>query len=385
MTLITRTDELNTLCQRWRKADYLTVDTEFVRTSTFFSNLCLIQVADRERAVAIDPLAKGMNPAPFYALLADKRVLKVLHAARQDVEIFYQQGETIPCPIFDTQIAAMVCGFGENAGYERLVKEITGKSLDKTQRFTDWARRPLTERQIKYALDDVIYLRAVFETLKKRIDKAGRHKWVEEEVSILTDPETYITRPEEAWLRIRARSTNRRFLARVRELARYREEEAVRRNVPRNRVLSDKDVTGLAALNPQTAKEIFKSGNFSRAVRDEKTAQTVVDLIAGANALPEEKLPRPLKRKNGGKIPAGMLELLKVLLRQRCEEAGVAPKLVATSDELETFAASGGRDARFLKGWRRELFGEDALRLLQGKIALSASPDGLKVLPAKKA
>lgn len=384
MTLITKSDQLENLCRRWRRAPYLTVDTEFVRTSTFFSNLCLIQVADREGAVAVDPLAKGMNLAPFYAMLADKGVLKVLHAARQDVEIFYQQGETIPSPIFDTQIAAMVCGFGENAGYERLVKDITGKSLDKTQRFTDWARRPLSQRQIQYALDDVIYLRAVYETLKKRIDKAGRHKWVEEEVAILTDPETYITRPGEAWQRIRARSTNRRFLARVKELARLREEEAVKRNVPRNRVLSDKDITGLAALNPQTPKDIFKPGNFSRAVRDERTAQAVVRALARANALPDEQLPRPAARKNG-KAPAGMLELLKVLLRQRCQEAGVAPKLVATSDELERFAASGGREGRFLKGWRRELFGADALKLLQGKIALSASSGGLKVLPASEA
>jgi ribonuclease D len=380
MPLVRSTDELARLARRWAEAPYITVDTEFVRTSTFFSRLCLVQVADAEGAVAIDALAEGLDLAPLIEALKTPRMLKVFHAARQDVEIFWQIAGVIPSPIFDTQVAAMVCGYGESVGYDTLVKSLAGGHIDKSHRFTDWARRPLSAAQVKYALDDVLHLRPVYEKLSKRLEKSGRREWLEEEMKILTSPETYETKPEDAWKRLRVRSGTPRFLGRVQALAAYRESEAIKRNVPRNRVITDKDILALASLNPLTPEEIKKANHISNALKEGKTPSRLAALLGEAARTHESELPQPVKREDSGRAPAGLPELLKVLLKQRCQEAGVASKLVATSEEIEAFAAGGAKDAAFLKGWRDHLFGRDARKLVEGKLALAASPTGLRVL-----
>ena len=379
MPLVTSTKDLAQLARRWVEAPYLTVDTEFVRTSTFFSRLCLVQVADAEGPVAIDVLAKGLALDPLIEVLKEKRVPKVFHAARQDLEIFWQMAGVIPSPIFDTQVAAMVCGFGESVGYDTLVKSLAGGHIDKSHRFTDWARRPLSDAQVKYALDDVLHLRPVYEKLSQRLEASGRREWLDEEMKILTSPETYVTRPEEAWKRIRVRNASPRFLGRVQALAAFRENEAVKRDVPRNRVISDKDIMALASLNPATPDEIKNANNISRALKEGKVPSQLAAILGEAAQKPESELPRVDKREDQGRAPAGLAELLKVLLKQRCQDAGVASKLVATSEEIEAFAGGGGKDAAFLKGWRYHLYGQDAIKLVAGKLALSATAKGLRV------
>jgi len=379
MPLVTSTRDLARLARRWTEAPYITVDTEFVRTSTYFSRLCLVQVADAEGAVAVDVLAKGIDLQPLIGVLSEPKVPKVFHAARQDIEIFWQMAGVIPSPIFDTQVAAMVCGFGESVGYDTLVKSLAGGIIDKSHRFTDWARRPLSDAQVKYALDDVLHLRPVYEKLSQRLEKSGRKIWLEEEMKILTSPETYVTHPEDAWKRLRVRGGAPRFLGRVKALAAWREQEAVKRDVPRNRVISDKDIMALASLNPLTPEEIRNANNISSALREGKTPSGLAAILGEAARTPEEELPQAEKRDDPGRAPAGLAELLKVLLKTRCQEAGVASKLVATAEEIETFAAGGTKDVSFLKGWRYHLFGQDALKLVEGKLALTATPKGLKV------
>ncbi|HXV74385.1 MAG TPA: ribonuclease D, partial [Sphingomonadales bacterium] len=381
MPLVTTTKDLARLARRWADAPYITVDTEFVRTSTFFSRLCLVQVADADGAVAVDALAKDIELKPLIEVLQAPGVAKVFHAARQDIEIFWQMAGVIPSPIFDTQVAAMVCGYGESVGYDTLVKSLAGGHIDKSHRFTDWARRPLSEAQVKYALDDVIHLRPVYEKLSLRLKKSGRKEWLEEEMKILTSPETYVTDPKQAWRRMRIRSGSPRFLGRVQALAEWREVEAVKRNVPRNRVISDKDILALASLNPQTPEDVKHANNISNALKEARLPSRLAALLGEAARRPENELPDPAKRVDNARVPAGLTELLKVLLKQRCQEAGVAPKLVATAEEIESFAAGNGADASFLKGWRYHLYGKDARALLEGKLALSAGPKGLKVFP----
>ncbi len=381
MRTITDTESLAAFCEAAKAAPYVTIDTEFLRERTYWAKLCLVQMAlpgDGE-AVLVDPLAEGLSLKPLYELLAHEGTVKVFHAARQDLEIFYTEGGVIPHPLFDTQVAAMVCGFGEQVGYETLVKRIARAGIDKTSRFTDWSRRPLTEAQKAYALADVTHLRPIYEHLARQLEKTNRTAWVEEELAVLIDPETYITRPDEAWMRIRTRSSSPRFLAVVRELARFREDHAQERNVPRSRVFKDEALMELASTRPTSHEELGRSRLLLREARKGAIAEGILEAVNRALALPQDALPRPLEDERPSQGNPALADLLRVLLKARSDSEGVAAKLIATASELDAMAA-GARDLPALKGWRREVFGADALRLCEGEIALSAKGGQIRVV-----
>lgn len=378
VTVVTDPKTLAAHCRRWRKAEYITVDTEFMREKTYWPQLCLVQVGGPDEALVIDPLADDMDLAPFFALLTDPGVVKVFHAARQDIEVFYHLSGGIPAPLFDTQVAAMVCGFGESVGYERLAAKIAGATIDKTLRFTDWSRRPLTERQLLYALSDVSHLRPIYETLARQLEKSGRWSWLDEEMAILSNPATYENPPENAWRRIKVRGGNPRFLAILREISAWREREAQRRNVPRNRVLRDEALTEIAAHAPKSMEELTKLRSLTRLKPD--AGAGLLAAVQDGLKLPEDQCPRPAPRKE---TPAGikpLVDLLKVLLKTKAERSGVAQKLIANSEDLERIAA-GEDDVPALRGWRREVFGEQALALREGRIALTAARGRVRVVP----
>ncbi len=382
MRTITDTDSLAAFCTAAKSAAYVTIDTEFLRERTYWSKLCLVQMAlpDDGDAVLVDPLAEGLSLAPLYDLLTHESTVKVFHAARQDLEIFCVEGGVVPKPLFDTQVAAMVCGFGEQVGYETLVKKIAKASVDKTSRFTDWSRRPLTDAQKTYALADVTHLRVIYEYLSRELEKTKRTAWVEEELSILTDPETYITRPDEAWQRIKTRSSAPRFLAVVKELARFREDHAQSRNIPRSRVYKDEALLELASTRPATSEDLGRSRLLQREARRGDIADGILAAVKTAAALPNEALPRV--EGDGGRPPQGnsaLSDLLRVLLKARSDSENVAAKLIATASDLDALAM-GNRDLAMLKGWRRQVFGEDALRLCQGEIGLSAQDGQIKTI-----
>jgi ribonuclease D len=378
-SLITDTAALEALCERLAKADFVTVDTEFMRETTYWAKLCLVQVAGPDEAYCIDPLADGINLKPLYDLLANPAVLKVFHAGRQDLEIFYTATTTVPTPVFDSQIAAMVCGFGDQVGYETLVAKLAGANLDKSQRFTDWSQRPLSDRQIKYALGDVTYLRKVYAELSRMLDTSGRRAWLEEEVSTLTDPATYRVDPRDAWQRIRARTRSRRLLCVLRELAAWRELTAQSMNMPRQRVAKDDALLELAANMPVTVDDI-KRTRLAKPLASGKYVEGVLAAVAKGRGLPESECP-VVERDNGWEAAAsrGVVELLKLLLKARSETHHVAQRLIATSDDVEAIALSDTADVPALHGWRRELFGEDALKLKHGKLAIGLSADGKNV------
>ena len=382
MTLITTTHELATLCEQLASEPFVTLDTEFMRDRTYYPQLCLIQVAGEQRHAAIDPLAPTLDLAPLFALLADPSVVKVFHAARQDIEIFHQLTGQIPQPLFDTQLAAMVCGYGEEVGYETLVAQIAKARIDKSSRFTDWSRRPLSARQLDYAIDDVVHLRVIYRRLEEQLERTGRSQWVAQELAELTDPATYQQPPEEAWRRIKVRSRDPRFLAIVRALASWREREAQRRDLPRNRVLRDDLLMEVAANHPTSVEQLAK---LKRISLDRASAAGVVAAIQDALALPETALPRlppPVK------LPRGigpLVELLRVLLKLQCEEHHVAQRLVATTSDLEAIAAFEAPDVAALKGWRLEVFGRAALALKRGEIGLALVEGKLALVPMKRA
>ncbi|MHA7877187.1 ribonuclease D [Roseivivax sp.] len=383
MQTITRTEDLAAFCDRAKAAPYVTVDTEFLRERTYYSKLCLVQLAipgeEEGDAVLVDPLEEGLSLDPLVALFRDTSVVKVFHAARQDLEIFCVDYGVIPEPLFDTQVAAMVCGFGEQVGYETLVKRIARASLDKSSRFTDWSRRPLTEAQKTYALADVTHLRKIYEFLEKKLRDTGRHRWVAEELAQLTDPETYVTRPAEAWRRVKTRNTSPRFLAVVRELARFREAYAQERNVPRSRVYKDDALLELAATKPASHSDLGRSRLLLREARRGDIAEGILAAVKQAQEMPKEELPEVQEGRDKAQVNPALADLLRVLLKARTESSGVAPKLVAPSAELDAIA-SGERDVAALKGWRRELFGADALRLCEGQIALAAKGSKIDVI-----
>jgi ribonuclease D len=370
--LITTTDELSDFRERLRGAAFVTVDTEFLREKTYYPQLCLVQVGGPDEAAAIDPLAPGIDLAPLFDLMDDPGTLKVFHAARQDVEIFLNLTGRIPTPIFDTQIAAMVCGFGESVSYEQLAGRLAGARIDKSSRFTDWSARPLTERQVIYALSDVTHLRPVYEKLEKRIAKSGRSHWLAEEVAILTDPGTYRVDPDLAWRRFRLRSSEKpRFLAVLKELAAWREREAQRKDLPRNRILRDEAVLEIAAHAPTTVDDLARTRGFGRGAAEGRYGQEILQAIARGLELPADEVPRPDMRPEptGGTGPT--VELLKVLLKLVCDEAEVAAKLVASSADLEAIATDDEADVPAMHGWRRELFGDRAIGLKTGRTALA--------------
>ena len=383
--MITDTKALEAFCLACRAHDYVTVDTEFHRERTYYSELCLVQIAHPgegpESAVLIDPLSKDLSLEPVYDLFRDISVTKVFHAARQDLEIFFVEAGVFPKPFFDTQVAAMVCGFGEQVGYETLVRRLAKASLDKTSRFTDWTRRPLSSKQQTYALADVTHLRTVYEKLEAELVRTGRKAWVEEELSLLTDPATYETVPSEAWRRVKTRNSSGPFLAIVRELAAFREQTAKSRNVPRNRIIKDDALLEIAAMRPKTEADLSKSRLLLRDARKGEIASGLVAAIRRGMQVDPADHPKapPARERHSGHD--GLIELLRVLLKAKSAQAGVAAKLIASAAEIEEIAAGGNSDLPSLRGWRAEVFGDDALRLCRGEVALSANGNSVTIVP----
>lgn len=380
MDPIIDTAELAAFCIRAANSKFITVDTEFIRDKTYWPRLCLVQVASEDEAVIIDAVAPEIDLSSLYELMADQNVLKVFHAARQDVEIFVHLADMIPTPIFDTQVAAMVCGFGDSVGYDKLVASLVKEHIDKSLRFTDWSRRPLKQKQLDYALSDVTHLRVVYEKLAGRLGENQRESWLVEEMKILTTHATYRQDPNLSWRRIKSRLRKSLHLAILRELAAWREIEAQDRDVPRSRVLRDEAMTDIAAHEPSTTNELFGLRSMAREKCSKAVAETVIEVIAKAKALPASQHPKVDHNRNGpnGMGPAG--DLLKVLLKLRCEQNNVALKLVASADDIDAIARDDNADVPALHGWRRELFGQDALDLKHGKLALAADGAALKLI-----
>lgn len=383
MRTITTTEDLAAYCEAAKAAPYVTIDTEFLRERTYWSKLCLIQMAlpgKTGEAVLVDPIeGHDMSLEPLYDLFRHKATVKVFHAARQDLEIFFVEGNVFPEPLFDTQIAAMVCGFGEQVGYETLVRKIAKENLDKTSRFTDWSRRPLSTAQQEYALADVTHLRVIYEWLAAQLAKNGRARWVSEELGILTEPETYTTHPDEAWMRIKTRTTSGRFLAVVKELARFREEYSQRNNVPRSRVMKDDALLELASTRPTTTEELGRSRLLMREGRKAEIADGILAAVKAGLEMKTENMPKPDTVREQLQVNTALADLLRVLLKAKSESLGVAPRLIASSSDLDAIAA-GMRDVDTLQGWRKEAFGDDALRLCAGEIALSAKGSEVRII-----
>lgn len=380
MSLIKNTRELKAFCEKAGSSPYITVDTEFVRETTYWPQLCLIQVGLEEEAVAIDPLAEEIDLKPFFKLLQDSHVTKVFHSARQDIEIFYHLTRKIPTPLFDTQIAAMVCGFGESVGYDVLVQKYARISLDKSSRYTHWARRPLTEKQLAYALGDVIHLRVIYEKLYAKIVAEDRLHWLQDELAILTDPGTYTMDPYAAWQKIRVKSARPRLLAVLRELAAWRETTAQQRNVPRGRVMRDEVMLEFIAASPRSRDDIRQMRGLAPSFLKGKDVEDVLSLIAKAHALPLEDCPQV---KGGGASPPGssaLIEMLRLLLKIKSEKYHVAPKLIATNADLDIIARASDPHAPALEGWRREVFGNAALALKAGKIAIGLKNNQISLI-----
>jgi ribonuclease D len=382
MRTITTTEDLAAYCDLAKSQPFVTIDTEFLRERTYWSKLCLIQMAlpGAGEAVLIDPIAGGdMSLDPLYDLFRHETTVKVFHAARQDLEIFFVEGNVFPTPLFDTQIAAMVCGFGEQVGYETLVKKIARADLDKTSRFTDWSRRPLSEAQKEYALADVTHLRVIYEWLAGQLNKNGRADWVAEELAILTDPATYTVNPDEAWQRIKTRTTSGRFLAVVKALARFREAYAQGQNVPRSRVMKDDALLELASTRPTTVEELGRSRLLLREGRKPEIAEGILAAVKQGLEMKPEDMPRVETSRDQMQVNPALADLLRVLLKAKSENLGVAPRLIASSADLDLIAA-GDRSVPALTGWRLEAFGDDALRLCKGEIALSAKGNEVRVV-----
>ena len=384
MTTITTTEALAEFCAAAKSAPYVTVDTEFLRERTYWAKLCLIQLALPGKdgaAVLVDPIAgPEMSMEPLYDLMRHEGTVKVFHAARQDLEIFFVEGGVFPKPLFDTQVAAMVCGFGEQVGYETLVKKIAKADLDKTSRFTDWSRRPLTKAQADYALADVTHLRQIYENLSAQLRKSGRTHWLEEELATLTDPATYTVTPEDAWLRVKTRTTSGRFLAVVKELARFREEYAQSRNIPRSRIYKDDALLELASTRPTNLEELNRARLLLREGRKGDIADGILEAVKRGLEMRPEDMPKPDLTRDQMQVNPALADLLRVLLKAKSEETGVASKLIAGASDLDAIAA-GDRNLPALHGWRAEVFGNDALRLCRGEIALSAIGQQVRVVP----
>jgi ribonuclease D len=370
MEPITTTKELAAVCARLAKHPVVTVDTEFLRETTYFPILCVAQMASADDAVVVDALAEGLDLTPFFKLMANEKVLKVFHAARQDIEIVWHRAKIIPHPVFDTQVAAMVLGYGDSISYDQLVQRITGDTLDKSHRFTDWSRRPLTSAQIKYAVSDVTHLRDVYQALSADIAKRKRAEWVDEEMSVLTSPDTYRMEPEHAWQRLKTRARKPKELGVLMEVAAWREQEAQVRDVPRGRVLKDEVIGDLAVQAPTTLEKLGSLRSLPKGFERSKWGHDILEAVKRGLARDPKSLP-PLDRSKQGMNGTATLELLKVLLRMTAERNGVAAKVIATVDDLERIASSDDADVPALKGWRREMFGEKAIALKQGRLALA--------------
>jgi ribonuclease D len=379
-TLITDSDQLAALCGRLAAESFVTVDTEFMRERTYWPELCVVQLAGTGDVAVVDAQAPGLDLAPLGALLSDPGVIKVFHAARQDVEIFLQLFGAVPAPLFDTQVAAMVAGFGDQVGYDSLVGALTGGHIDKAHRFSDWSARPLSPAQVNYAAADVTYLRQVYERLRARLDKEGRTSWVAEEMAILANPATYRPDPDTMWERMRPRTSNRRMLAALRAAAAWREREAQRVNIPRQRLIRDESLLELAATVPTDAESLSRIRGISRGFAEGHSGQGLLAALASAAALPEDALPDGRAPREGPKPSPALVALLRVLLAEKAEAHDVAPKLLASADDLDRLATEEEPDIQALHGWRLQVFGEDALALKNGRIALGVSGRRIKLI-----
>lgn len=378
--LLTTTAELAALCKRLRAESFVTIDTEFMRERTYWPELCVVQLAGADEVAIVDAEAPGLDLAPLGALLADETVTKVFHAARQDIEIFFLKFGDVPRPLFDTQIAAMVAGFGEQVGYDALVAALAGGQIDKAHRFSDWSARPLSPAQITYAAADVTYLRRVYEKLRAELEREGRLGWVAEEMAVLADPATYRADPEAMWQRLRPRSSNRRFLGVLRAIAAWREREAQRINIPRQRLLKDESLLEVAATAPRTAQDLARARGVARGFAEGRSGASLLAAIAAANALPEDALPEAGRLNDRARPSPALISLLKVLLVAKSEEHHVAPRLLASSEEIERLASEDEPDVPALHGWRREVYGADALALKQGRIGLGVQGRRIKLI-----
>ncbi len=377
MNLITESDALAQFCADQASADFIAVDTEFLRDQTYWPKLCLVQVAGPDSVAAIDPLAPGIDLTPLYDLMQNADVLKVFHAGRQDLEIFFHATGKVPAPIFDTQVAAMVCGFGESASYESLVNKLAKAAVDKSSRFTDWSYRPLTERQLIYALDDVIHLRTVYMKLREQLERTGRETWLESDMAVLSDPAIYRLDPADAWRRVKLRNPKPRTLAALKAVAAWRETEAQKRDLPRGRILRDEALIELATHTPTSTAQLARTRGLPGGFADGKWGAAVIEAIDGVMALPQDELPKPEAHPEPPGNLGSTVELLKVLLKFKAEKNGVAARLLATTDELEQIAAN----RQHLTGWRQELFGADAEALRDGKLMLGLERGRVKIFP----
>jgi ribonuclease D len=372
MDLITTTAALDDACRHLAELPFVTVDTEFMRETTYYSKLCLIQMAGPgSDGVLVDPLAAEIDLAPFYGLMADERVIKVFHSARQDLEIVWTQGGIIPTPLFDTQIAAMVCGYGDSVSYEQLANDLAKARIDKSSRFTDWSRRPLTDAQISYALSDVTHLVAVYEALRNELERTGRTAWLEDEMKVLTSPDTYRNDPDRAWMRLAGRMRKPREIAILMEVAAWREREAQARDVPRNRVLKDEAVIDLAVSAPRDTESLGRLRSIPNGFERSRNAADILAAVESGLARDPGLVPVPARSRQ--RAGGAVVELLKVLLKAVAEEERVAPKVIATVEDLEAIAERNDADVAALSGWRRTLFGAKALDLKAGRIGLSVN------------
>ena len=380
MTLITEQTQLVEACRRLANETFLSIDTEFMREKTYYPQLCLIQIAGKKEAIVIDALAEDINLNPVLELMENEAITKVFHACRQDIEIFYNLNHKIPSPIFDTQIGAMVCGYGESVGYDKLVRQITGIQIDKSSRFTDWSYRPLSKQQIKYALSDVTHLRTVFESLSSQLEKSGRTKWLEEEFKTVLNPETYNTPLDKSWKRLKVKNGQPRFLILIRELCAFREREAQNRNVPRNRIIRDDILLDIAARSPKSPHDLAKVRNLTKQFSQGKLGESILRVVETANKIPVSEAPPLEKVNNFQHQKSALVDLLKVLLKLKSEDFNVAQKLIANSTDLEAIANNNDANVLALTGWRKDIFGDDALLLKTGKIALSASNGKIQLI-----
>lgn len=377
MEIITSTPALAAFCGRAAKFDFVTVDTEFLRETTYWPKLCLVQAATDDEAVLIDPLHDGIDLKPLFELMANKKVTKVFHAARQDVEIFVKLSGKVPANLFDTQVAASVCGFGDSVSYDNLVRSICNVQLDKSSRFTDWSARPLSEKQKTYALADVTYLRDIYRALVTQVEETGRQDWVEGELEILRSIDTYVIRPEAAWERLKTKLGRPRDLAALKALAAWRERRAQENDQPRNRVLKDDALVELAMQRPQTSEAFDKLRAVQRGFGRSNGGAEVLALLKEVEALPKNALPKPPERYRGPSPKGAVGDLVRVLLKAVAEEHGVAARVIATSDDIDALVLDDHADVPALKGWRRKLFGEKALAIKHGKIGLAATRKGV--------
>lgn len=369
--MIDTTAALEEACRLLAQSDFITIDTEFLRETTFWPELCLIQMANPEHEYIVDPLAKGLDLKPFFELMANPAVVKVFHAARQDIEIIFHLGDLIPHPIFDTQVAAMVCGFGDSVSYDQLVQKVKNVHIDKTSRFTDWSRRPLSEKQLDYALADVTHLRDVYLKLKKQLEAEGRAGWLTEEMAILESRDTYDLHPDQAWQRLKMRLRKPTELAVMQYVTAWREREARSRNVPRSRVLKDDAIYEIAQQQPKDVEALGRLRTIPKGWERSSSGAAIIEQVNTALALPKSEMPHLQRHTHAPEGTQSAVELLKVLLRLTSEKHGVAAKVIANSDDLEKIAAEGDKaDVAALQGWRKDLFGDLALKLISGGVGL---------------